>query len=388
MRRVPASGDLERGREPSAGFSAVKRIERDRRRFDEIIRGRIKKDLRKHIVRGELIGKRGNEVVSIPIPQIELPRLKYGEKQQPGVGQGPGEPGTPLGPAEGDGGSGGAGDQPGEHLREVEVTIQELAELMGEELELPRIEPRGTHRLTGDRHRYNLIRPTGPESLRNFRRTYKEALKRQVAAGTYDYARPIVVPTRQDMRYRGWRDEPTPSENAVILYMMDVSGSMGNEQKEIVRIESFWIDTWIRAHYDGVVHRYIIHDATAREVDRDTFYSTRESGGTRISSAYELAAQIIEHEYPPQEWNIYGFHFSDGDNWGGGDDERCFKLLTHRILPGVNLFGYGQVESRYGSGQFIHALQENVKHENLVPSQIENRDAILSSIRDFLGKGK
>lgn len=380
-------GELERPREPFSGFSAVKRIERDKRRFDEIIRGRIKKDLRKHIVRGELIGKRGNEIVVIPVPQIELPRIRYGEKQQPGVGQGPGEQGTPLGPSEAEG-AGGAGDQPGEHLREVEITIQELAELMGEELELPRIEPRGTRALSGARHRYNLIRPAGPDSLRNFKRTYREALKRQLSAGTYDFLHPVVVPTRDDMRYRAWRDEPLPSANAVILYMMDVSGSMGNEQKEIVRIESFWLDTWIRAHYDGVVHRYIIHDATAREVDRETFYSTRESGGTRISSAYELAARIIEHEYSPEEWNLYAFHFSDGDNWGGGDDERCFEILGGRTLPAVNLFGYGQVESRYGSGQFIHALRDNVKHERLVLSQIENRDAILISIRDFLGKGK
>ena len=59
--------------------------------------------------------------------------------------------------------------------------------------------------------------------------------------------------------------------------MMDVSGSMGDEQKEIVRIESFWIDTWLRSQYQGIESRYIIHDAMAKEVDRDTFFQTRES---------------------------------------------------------------------------------------------------------------
>jgi uncharacterized sporulation protein YeaH/YhbH (DUF444 family) len=73
--------------------------------------------------------------------------------------------------------------------------------------------------------------------------------------------------------------------------MMDVSGSMGDEQKEIVRTTSFWIDTWIRAHYKGVQTRYIIHDAVAQEVDRETFFHTRESGGTVISSAYELCGR-------------------------------------------------------------------------------------------------
>ena len=375
--------------EPFAGFSSVKRIERDRKRFDEIIRGRIKRDLRKHITRGELIGKRGKELVSIPVPQIELPRLKYGRKGMAGVGQGEGDVGTAIG--SGDGGSNGAGaagDQPAPHLREVEISIQELAELLGEELELPRIEPRGQQHVKSVRARYSSIRTTGPETLRSFRRTYKEALKRQIAAGTYDYRRPVVIPVREDMRYRSWKEEPEPVANAVIIYMMDVSGSMGNEQKEIVRIESFWIDTWIRAHYDGVVNRYVVHDAAAHEVDRETFYSTRESGGTRISSAYEVAARIIDEDYRPEDWNIYCFHFSDGDNWGGGDDEKCFKLLKERILLAVNLFGYGQVESRYGSGQFLESLQENVEHDAMILSQIPDHEAILDSIKEFLGRGR
>lgn len=375
-------------RDSFSGFSSIRRIERDRKRFDEIIRGRIKKDLRKHITRGELIGKRGREIVSIPLPQIELPQLKYGRKNMAGVGQGEGEEGTPIGTADGEGGTGGAGDQPAHHLREVEISIQELAELLGEELALPRIEPRGNRTIKSRRSRYSSIRPTGPESLRSFRRTYREALRRQLASGTYDHANPGVTPVREDMRYRSWKEEPEPVANAVIIYMMDVSGSMGNEQKEIVRIESFWIDTWIRAHYHGIANRYIVHDAAAHEVDREIFYTIRESGGTRISSAYEMAGRIIAGEYDPQEWNIYCFHFSDGDNWGGGDDEKCFQLLKERLLPTVNLFGYGQVESRYGSGQFLESLTENIEDEKLAVSQIPDREAILDSIKDFLGKGK
>src|SRR5690606_4084098 len=232
----------------------------------------------------------------------------------------------------------------------------ELATIMGEALELPRIEPKGEKNLESTRSRYRSIHRVGPEGLRSFRRTYREALKRQLASGTYDLARPRVVPIRDDMRYRARHEIPQPIANAVIIYMMDVSGSMGNEQKETVRIESFWIDAWIRAHYQGLQTRYIVHDAVAHEVDRETFYTIRESGGTRISSAYPLATEIIDRDYPAEDWNIYLFHFSDGDNWGGGDDEKCFSLLRDRILPVANLFGYGQVESRHGSGQFFHSL--------------------------------
>ena len=133
--------------------------------------------------------------------------------------------------------------------------------------------------------------------------------------------------------------------------MMDVSGSMGDEQKEIVRIESFWIDTWLRSQYHGIESRYIIHDAMAKEVDRDTFFKTRESGGTMISSAYKLCAKMIADEYPAELWNIYPFHFSDGDNWSVDDTHTCVELLKKEVLPYVNLFCVrpGRVALRLGA---------------------------------------
>jgi uncharacterized sporulation protein YeaH/YhbH (DUF444 family) len=170
---------------------------------------------------------------------------------------------------------------------------------------------------------------------------------------------------------------------------MDVSGSMGTEQKEIVRTESFWIDTWLKSQYKGIENRYIIHDAAAREVDSETFYHTRESGGTIISSAYKLCDRIIHTEYDAKEWNLYVFHFSDGDNWSGEDTELCFKILRGRVLPDVNLFCYGQVESQYGSGQFLKDIKEHMGgQENLIVSKIDSRDDIYDSIKTFLGKGK
>jgi hypothetical protein len=165
--------------------------------------------------------------------------------------------------------------------------------------------------------------------------------------------------------------------------------SMGDEQKEIVRIESFWIDTWLSKQYKGLESRYIIHDATAREVDRETFFHTRESGGTMISSAYKLCSKIIDDHFPPEEWNIYPFHFSDGDNWSMDDTLLCIDLLKNKLLPRVNMFAYGQVESPYGSGQFIKDLREHLgKDDRVVTSEIRDKDAIINSIKDFLGKGK
>ena len=365
------------------------RIDLDHGRFRQIIRGKIKQNLRKYISQGEMIARKGKDTVSIPLPQVDLPRFKWGDKQSGGVGQGDGQPGDALGQGQEKPGQGEAGDRPGEHMVELEVSLAELAEIMGEELELPRIQPKGTEKIIAWKDKFTGVRTTGPESLRHFRRTFRQALRRQLSLGTYDPKNPVIVPSRDDKRYRSWKSEPLPQSNAVIIYMMDVSGSMGDEQKEIVRIESFWIDTWLRSQYHGIESRYIIHDAMAKEVDRDTFFRTRESGGTMISSAYKLCAKMIEDEYPAELWNIYPFHFSDGDNWSIDDTHACVELLKHKILPAVNLFAYGQVESPYGSGQFIKDLSEHFdEDERVVTSEIKGKDAIMDSIKEFLGKGR
>ena len=365
------------------------KIERDQDRFKQIVRGKIRQNLRRYVSHGEMIGRKGRDLVSIPIPQLDVPDFRYGDNGSGGVGQGDGEVGQPLGPGKPGDGHGEAGSDPGAHILEVEVSLSELAEILGDELELPRIEPKGKENITEEKYRYTSIRRTGPESLRHFKRTYMQAMRRQISSKTYNADQPKVVPIREDKRYRSWSTVNLPVANAVCIYMMDVSGSMTDEQKEIVRIEAFWLDTWLRSQYGDLAVRYIIHDAAAKVVDEETFYHTRESGGTRISSAYKVCTDLIAREFPPSEWNIYCFQFSDGDNWGE-DNEQSLQILREGILPHVNLFCYGQVESPYGSGEFIRALRGGVEDsdERLVLSEISDKEAIFDSIKLFLGKGK
>ena len=131
-----------------------------------------------------------------------------------------------------------------------------------------------------------------------------------------------------------------PEANAAVIYMMDVSGSMTDEQKNIVRTEAFWIDTWLQNEYDGVERRYIIPDAAAKEVDEHAFYHTRESGGTRISSAYKVCADLIDSTFSPEEWNIYCFQFSDGDNWSADDTKQRWQpiIMQDSISPLPSFF--------------------------------------------------
>lgn len=364
------------------------RIERDRARFREIVRGRLRGDLRRYLCTNELLGRRGEHAISIPVPQIELPRLRFGDNQS-GAEANP-EAGEPSpGQARAGSGQGEAGEGAGTHAYEVEVELEELARMLGEELELPAVQARGQQQLLAESWRQSGIAEHGPKSMRHFRRTYRNALKRSISSGEFNPSAPCVVPIPADERFRLPRPVHKPDSSAVIFHIMDVSGSMGREQKEIVRIKAFWIDTWLRSQYKNIAVVYIVHDAVAKEVDQDSFFHLRESGGTKISSAYELCLQLILEKYRPEDWNIYPFHYSDGDNWSARDTERCIHLLRDELLPRVNQFCYGQVKSAYGSGQFKKDLDVGLPNQDkLVTANVNDRDCISTAIRAFLGRGR
>lgn len=363
------------------------RIHKDHQRFRQIVKGKIRDDLRRFLTRGELIGKEGKNLISIPVRGIDIPNFRYGENDDGGVGAGQGKPGDQV-DARGEG-IGPGGTEPGAHILEVDVTLDELADILGQELQLPRIEPKGKHRITSVKDRYSGVRQSGPESLRHFRRTFRRALRRQLISGSYDPDRPRIIFERRDKMYRSWRSVLQPQSNAVIVYMMDVSGSMGDEQKELVRLEAFWIDAWLRRNYEGIESRYIVHDVRATEVDRDTFFHLREDGGTKISSAFKCSAELLNAHYSADEWNIYLFHFSDGDNSSESDNRECCRILREHLLPRVNMFGYCQVASAYGSGNFINVLHEYLEGDGaVITSRVNSRDDIYDSIKAFFSPGR
>ena len=214
-------------------------IERDLGRFRQKLNGALSGGLKK--TWGERIaraaGKNGRkDFVSIPMPQLEIPHFRHGRNGSGGVAQGEGEVGTPIGrgqgkPADGNGNSGGS-DDPGEHIREVDIPLADLPEILRTALQLPNIELKGKGGIAERHHRYNTIQPVGPESLRHFRRTYRQGLLRGIASGTYDYDHPRVDIIKDDKRYRGRTTITVPEVNAVAIYMLDVSGSVSKEQKE------------------------------------------------------------------------------------------------------------------------------------------------------------
>ena len=202
-----------------------------------------------------------------------------------------------------------------------------------------------------------------------------QALRRQISSNIYvpDDPRDRADPRGQAISLLDTTSasrRPTRS----IIYMMDVSGSMTDDQKEIVRTAAFWLDTWLRSQYDGVETRYIIHDAAAKEVDEETFYHTRESGGTRISSAYKVCAELDRQPVPAvSEWNIYCFQFSDGDNWGEDNEQELAAAARRRCCPRSTCFATARSKAPTAAASIIRSLQRGLRRDHREPDAGRDR---------------
>ena len=145
-----------------------------------------------------------------------------------------------------------------------------------------------------------------------------------------------------DLRYANRVKQPQPSSQAVMFCVMDVSGSMDEQRKDLAKRFFILLYLFLSRNYEKIEVVFIRHHTRAEEVDEDTFFHSPESGGTVVSSALELLKKIIDERYPPSEWNIYGAQASDGDNWND-DSPKCRKLLAEDILPRTRYFAYIQV---------------------------------------------
>jgi len=145
-----------------------------------------------------------------------------------------------------------------------------------------------------------------------------------------------------DLRYINRVKQPTPSSKAVMFCLMDVSGSMDEQRKDLSKRFFILLYLFLQRNYEKIEVVFIRHHTRAEEVDEDTFFHSTESGGTVVSSALELMKKIMDERYSPTEWNIYGAQASDGDNWTD-DSPKCRKLLAEDILPKVRYFAYIQV---------------------------------------------
>jgi sporulation protein YhbH len=377
---------------------------KDQARHQEKVREAIKGQLGDIISNESIITSDGSKIVKVPVRSLEEYSFRYDPFKKGGIGQGTGDskPGDVIGqvPQQQPGRGRQAGDQPGIDYYETEFTIDELAEMIFADLGLPNLKEKGQQEILSERVRFSDVRQVGILPNLDKKRSILQAMKRhalnrgpgQLAGPGTDAA---VEPEgsgkaglrikKDDLRYRTWDVTRELQHNAVVIAMRDVSGSMGEFEKYISRAFYFWMVRFLRTKYASVQIVFITHHTDAKEVDEQTFFELGESGGTRVSSAYQLCNDIIDQRYPADRWNIYPFHFSDGDNWGDDDNSRCVKLVR-RILERCNLFGYGEIKeevySRWATSSLMSAFTEITAPE-FVAITIKSKEDVYPALRKF-----
>ena len=365
---------------------------KDSLRHDQRVKEAIRKNLRELIAEEAIITSDGHKRVKIPLRYLDQYRFKYGNPS-PGVGQGAGQPGDVLGRRSGDGADpadGKPGDQPGEHTYEVEVPIEELTQMMLEDLALPWLEEKPERQVTTTTHRYTDIRRRGSLANLDKRRSLLANIKRNAARGVPE----VANLHDNDLRFRVWDTHEEVHANAAVYMLMDCSGSMTTSKKYIAKSFFFWMVRFLRLKYRQVDTVFIAHDVEAQIVSEEDFFGLSNAGGTRCSSAYQVALAHMTQHHPVSSWNTYLFHFSDGDNLpsdNGACKELVETLLSHCSMVGYGEIRYGDDASFYGwIGQTVytpsslqHALRE-IAHRRFLSVTITHKEELYQVLQSFL----
>ncbi len=365
----------------------------DQERHKERVKDAIKKNLGSIVSNESIILSNGRKTVKIPMRSLDEYKFRFDYRKRNQVGQGDGN--TKVGDVigregqQGQGqGSGEAGSSPGQDYYEADINIDEIAALIFEDLHLPYLEEKAKQAVQAKTTKFTEIRRVGVMSNLDKRRTIMENIRR--TAREQGQAK-IGKFRKEDMRYKSWEEEFKYESNAVVISMMDVSGSMGEFKKYIARSFYFWMVRFLKTKYDNVKIVFISHHTEAKEVTEEQFFTQGESGGTVVSSAYKLALDIIAERFPPRDWNIYPFHFSDGDNYYSDNDEAV--KLADKLIETCNLFGYGEIGEegaasyRRSSGALLSIFNDRLKNKDrFVGVRIDDKEEVYPALKQFFGK--
>lgn len=331
----------------------------DQQRHSEKVQEAIRNHLPDLISEENIVMSNGKEVIKIPIRSLDEYKIRYNHNKSKQVGQGDGDSkvgdivargGKPQA-SQGAGKGKKAGNQPGEDYIETEISLAEIEQALFEELALPDLKKKEELNILVEDIIFNDVRKQGLMGNIDKKRTILTALKRNARKGTAQIA-PIQT---DDLRFKTWNEVTKPESNAVVLAMMDTSGSMGIFEKYMARSFFFWMTRFLRSKYKAVEIVFIAHHTKAKVVTEEEFFYKGESGGTICSSVYERALSLIEEKYHPDRYNLYPFHFSDGDNLTS-DNQKCIRLVKE-IMKVSNMFGYGEVNKYNRHSTLMQAYQ-------------------------------
>ena len=295
----------------------------DRRRHKSKIEKAIKDGIHHIVAEESIIGKDGKKKIKIPVKGIKEYRFIYGDNGNKKVGSAPGKNikrgqkvgSKQQGQEQAPGGK--PGKDKGEEYYEVEITLEELSNYLFDDLQLPELEKKRMKKLLSEKPKRHGYRNKGIRPRLDKKETVKKMLRRRNSAkraGSTDDEEEFSFNER-DLRYKHIKKKTKEHSNAVIFFVMDVSGSMTQDKKYLARSFFFLLYHFVRSKYENTDIVFIAHDVEAHEVDEEKFFKRGNGGGTIVSSGIELIKNIVQKRYHPNSWNVYVFQCSDGDNW-------------------------------------------------------------------------
>lgn len=344
----------------------------DQMRHQEKVEEVIKQRLSALLVDESFILSDGKNKQKIPLRSLHEYRFRYDfdKKNQTGQSFKKIVPGEILNPEqESPGGT--AGEEPGQDIYEAEVTYDDLANLLFTELTLPYLEDKKRPLIENYQSEFNDVRRKGLMANLDKKRTLLACIKRQAInhKQTTD-GKLRIIP--EDLRFKTWETRPNFETNAVILAMLDTSGSMGETEKFLARTFFFWMIRFLRLKYEKVEIRFLVHHTEAKEVAEQQFFSRGESGGTRCSSVYQYALDVIERDYPVENYNIYPVHFTDGDNMCS-DNPRAMSLMK-QLVEVSQVVGYGEIFRKHQMSLLMSTLQRIIDPKLRLVTILDRQD--------------
>ena len=366
----------------------------DRRRHRELVEKSIKENIGSIISDESIIGRGKNKKIKIPIKGLKEYYFKYGKNKQGVIsGTGQEEKGKKIPKNNYDEkgkGDEGAGNDEGEDIYETEITIEEAIHYLFEDLSLPylkhkqfnEIETQFGSKKCGVRDRGARCRLSKKHTVIEKIKREKRMVKTMEELGMSDQIPERIPFHDEDLKYFYKKPKMRRDSNAVVICIMDTSGSMGQTKKYLARSFYFLLYQFLTIKYINVEIAFVAHTTVAKEVNENDFFHRGESGGTYISSGYEKALELIEERYPPSNWNIYTFHCSDGDNWGEDNDKAV--ELGRKLCEVCNLFGYGEIKTSTYTSTIMTRYLEDIKANNFTAVKISRKEDVWPAFVEML----
>lgn len=367
----------------------------DRRRHRQLVEKSIKENLGDILSEESIIGEAKNKKFKIPIRGIREYQFIYG-KNNKGITTGSGDEkkGDRIGStgSQKGNGTGQAGNQEGRDIYETEITLEEIMDYIVEDLDLPNL----------DRKKYSEIIVESAGRKRGYQRygirprlakkktvmskiARKQGKKRALLEAGLEKNTIDRFPFREeDLRYYKVKKKPKKESNAVMIFIMDVSGSMDNTKKYLARSFFFVLSRFLRRKYNNIAFEFISHTTSAKIVNEYEFFHKGESGGTYISSGLNVALDLIKEKYSPDMWNIYPFYASDGDNWSE-DNEKAIKAVNS-LSDICNIFGYIELLPSTYSTTMYYRFQKEIDKKNFISVAVKEKKDLWNAIKFMLSK--